>query len=72
MIEDFFGTGRQPGIARLTWKASGTLRGSKRVHFAGITGFQSRECQMAAKFGVSLSAVRKRRERVEKDKPESR
>lgn len=27
---------------------------------------------MAAKFGVSLSAVRKRRERLEKDKPESR
>ena len=45
MIEDFSGTGRQPGIARLTWKASETLRGSKRVHFTGITGFQSRECQ---------------------------
>lgn len=27
---------------------------------------------MAAKFGVSLSAVRKRRERLKKDKPESR
>ena len=45
MIEDFSGTGRQPGIARPTWKASETLRGSKRVHFTGITGFQSRECQ---------------------------
>ena len=45
MIEDFSRTGRQPGIARPTWKASETLRGSKRVHFAGITGFQSRECQ---------------------------
>ena len=45
IIEDFSGTGRQPGIARPTWKASETLRGSKRVHFTGITGLQSRECQ---------------------------
>ena len=46
MIEDFFWnrptTGDSPSNMEGLWNPP---EGSKRVHFAGITGLQSRECQ---------------------------